>query len=66
MAEAPKKAAAKAAADTETKPVELSDAAASTDPAVHQLLAHRQTAALNGDAEAADAATAELAKLGFR
>ena len=45
---------------------ELVDGAASTDPAVHQLLAERNTAALNGDTDAADAATRRLAMLGYR
>lgn len=44
----------------------LQDGASSHDPAVHQLLAERQTAAMNGNREAADAATARLAELGYK
>lgn len=47
------------------KPV-LADGAAATDPAVHQLLSERQTAWMNNDTDAAEAATAALAKLGYR
>jgi hypothetical protein len=46
--------------------VELADAAASSDGLVHQILANRYTAEMNGDKEAADAATAQLAELGYR
>lgn len=46
--------------------VELADGASSSDPAVHQLLAERQTAYLNGDEEAANAATAQLKELGYK
>lgn len=42
----------------------LGNAAESSDPAVHKLLADRQTAAMNGDKDAADAASDELRKLG--
>ena len=58
-------AGAKKTAPPAARP-DLADAAASSDPAVHQLLAERQTAALNGDVTAADAATAQLAELGYR
>jgi hypothetical protein len=44
----------------------LADAASASDPAVHQLLADRQTAEMNGDKDAAEAATAELKKLGYK
>lgn len=43
----------------------LGRAAESSDPAVHQLLAERQTAVMNDDKDAVKAATAELNKLGF-
>jgi hypothetical protein len=52
--------------EPKTVPPALADGAASTDPAVHQLLAHRQIAAMNGDKDAADAATARLAELGYK
>jgi hypothetical protein len=44
----------------------LGSAAASSDPAVHQLLAQRDIAERNGDAGAVKAATASLAGLGVR
>lgn len=50
----------------DTAPTDLADGAASTDAAVHQLLANRYIASLNSDEEAAQAATDELAKLGYR
>lgn len=60
MAEAKKTTNPKA---TVPDPV-LVAAAESSDPAVHALLAKRQSAVLNGDDEAAAAVDAELAKLG--
>lgn len=49
-----------------TKPApKLASAAGSSDPAVHQLLAERQTAHLNGDSGREARITAELADLGF-
>jgi hypothetical protein len=44
----------------------LAPAAESSDPAVHQLLAERDIAARNNDTDAAEAATARLAELGYR
>ncbi len=44
----------------------LADGAASGDPAVHQLLAERNTAVMNGDEKAAEAVTAQLAELGYK
>jgi hypothetical protein len=58
-AEQPKAAPLKAA------PPELGSAAASGDPAVHQVLAERETAISNGDEDAAAALTKRLAELGF-
>ena len=43
----------------------LASAAASGDPAVHQLIADLYTAEQNGDEDAAQAARDALAKLGF-
>lgn len=43
----------------------LAKAAESGDPAVQKLLGDRQTAAMNGDEDAAARVTAELGKLGF-
>lgn len=63
---APKKTTAdKPAADKPALPAQLARASESGDPAVHQLLAERQTHLANGDTEKADAATAALADLGF-
>ena len=45
-------------------PPVLGTAAASSDPAVHQLLAQRDIADRNGDQDAVKAATAALAALG--
>jgi hypothetical protein len=47
-------------------PPPLADGAAATDPAIHQLLAHRQIASMNGDEAAAEAVTAQLAELGYK
>lgn len=44
---------------------QLSPAAESSDPAVHQLLAELQTALLNQDEDAAKGVRDDLAKLGF-
>ena len=44
----------------------LAAAGASSDPAVHQLLAERETAISNGDAGAVKALTAQLADLGVK
>ena len=43
----------------------LGSAAESGDPAVHQVLAERETALANGDDDAAAALTRRLAELGF-
>lgn len=43
----------------------LGRASESSDPAVHKLMADRQTAAMNGDKDGAEAASDELRKLGF-
>jgi len=48
------------------RPATLAPAAESSDPAVHQLLAERDIAARNGDEDAAKAATARLAELGYQ
>jgi hypothetical protein len=53
----------KAAPQKAPEPV-LGSAAESGDPAVHQLLAARDIAERNGDADAVKAATATLAGLG--
>ncbi len=45
-------------------PAPLGSAAASTDPAVQNLLAHRQIAVSNGDEAAIAAVDARLAELG--
>jgi len=42
----------------------LGSAAASTDPVVQNLLAHREIAVSNGDEDAVDAVNAKLAELG--
>lgn len=42
----------------------LGSAAASTNPVVHQLLAHREIAVSNGDKDAVDAVNDQLAALG--
>jgi hypothetical protein len=42
----------------------LGSAAASTDPVVQNLLAHREIAVSNGDGDAVDAVNAQLAELG--
>jgi hypothetical protein len=44
----------------------LQSAAASGDPAVHQLLAERQTAQMNEDADAVRDVDKRLADLGFK
>jgi hypothetical protein len=51
------------AAKPEPKPV-LGDAGASSDPAVHQLLAELEIHERNGDKDAVKAVTARLAGLG--
>lgn len=51
-----------------TKPApkrELVPAGSSTDPAVHQLMAHIQTAQMNDDQEAVDSLNEQLAELGY-
>jgi len=67
MPPARKKAAPAAVADE--VPVESAaprpSPGTSTDPAVHQLLAHRQSAELNGDDAAMAAVDAQLADLGY-
>lgn len=50
---------------TEAVARELRPAAASSDPAVHKVLADRQTAVLNRDADATEAADKRLADLGY-
>jgi hypothetical protein len=45
-------------------PPVLGSAAASTDPVVQNLLAHREIAVSNGDGDAVDAVDAQLAELG--
>ena len=44
----------------------LADGGAATDPAVHQLLAERQTAVMNGDETLIASLTARLAELGYK
>jgi hypothetical protein len=51
--------------ETAPEPAALQKGAESGDPAVQYLLAVRQTASQNDDADAAEWASAELAKLGF-
>ena len=46
-------------------PLVLGSAAESGDPAVHQVLAERETAISNGDEDAAAVLTRRLAELGF-
>lgn len=53
-------------AKAEQPPAVLASAAAATDPAVHQLLAVADVARQNGDADAEQAARAELEKLGYQ
>lgn len=60
--EAPK--AAPEVAPEVVKP-SLRKASESVDPEVHQLLGLRYTAEQNGEKDAADAVTAQLAELGF-
>jgi hypothetical protein len=59
----------KAATEVEDTPalvsVDRPSPAASTDPAVHQLLAHRQSAQLNDDAGALAEVDRQLAELGY-
>ncbi len=50
----------------EPAPPPLVDGGAATDPAVHQLLAERHTAVMNGDKKVVDALTAQLAELGYK
>lgn len=59
-----KPAEQKAAAPKAPPPVVLGDAAASTNPVVQNLLAHREIAVSNGDDAAARAVDARLAELG--
>jgi hypothetical protein len=47
-------------------PAALGDAAASSDPLVHQVLAERAIAVSNGDGDAVDAADDRLAELGVK
>jgi len=72
----PKKAEAKAEARSEAKhrspgpkpepKPALAAAGESTDPAVHSLIAKRYHAELSGDVNAANAASAALAELGYK
>jgi hypothetical protein len=50
----------------ESAPPPLADGGAATDPAVHQLLAERQTAVMNGDETLIASLTARLAELGYK
>jgi hypothetical protein len=65
-----KKAAAKTADNDTPEPANASPdaqrAAESSDPAVHQLLAQRQTAESNEDRDAVDEVDRKLADLGYR
>ena len=62
-----RKAESASALEPSPKPAPvLAPASESGDPAVHQLLAARQTAEMNGSDEGVKAATDALAKLGFR
>ncbi len=58
------KGSAKASASP--KPVELAPAGSSSDPAVHNLLAHRDIAERNGDQDAIAAINEQLAALGVQ
>jgi hypothetical protein len=58
------KPAPKAQAPPKPPPAALGDAAASTNPVVQNLLAHRAIAVSNGDEDAVKAVDAELAALG--
>jgi hypothetical protein len=63
---AEKQAKAEKAESKSKKPAgPLGRASESSDPAVHKLMADRQTAAMNGDKDGAEAASDELRKLGF-
>ena len=56
--------AVKATAKSTPKPA-LASAAASSDPTVHTLMAHLQTAQMNGDEAEMAKLVAELAELGY-
>lgn len=70
----PAKAEPKVEAMTETKaedakpvrPSAAASAAESSDPAVHKLLADRQTAEMNGDVDGVKAVDDQLAELGYK
>jgi hypothetical protein len=65
--DAPKGAASKSAAPAPApKVVELAPAGSSSDPAVHNLLAHRDIAERNGDQDAIAAINERLAALGVQ
>ena len=51
---------------SEPKAPVLADGGAATDPAVHQLLAERHTAVMNGDETLIASLTARLAELGYK
>ena len=65
---ADKKAAEQAKVDEilHVPPPVLGAAGESSDPAVHQLLAERETAISNGDTAAVESLTARLAELGVK
>ena len=58
--------AEKKAAKPEPEPAALAPAGESASPLVHQLLAERETAERNGDADAVAALTERLAALGVK
>lgn len=61
-----KKTAPRAADPVPEKAPELASASESLDGAIQQLCALRHTHVMNGDSEAADAITAQLASLGYK
>jgi len=61
---ADQKAAERPQPKKEPEPAPLGDAAASTDPVVQNLLAHRAIAVSNGDEDAIKAVDRQLADLG--
>lgn len=65
MAEAKKATAKTVQTDAGWQGPTLQPAGASHDPSVHQLLAERQTAVLNDDAERIALVDAQLADLGY-
>jgi hypothetical protein len=61
----PVEAASAAPGEKRSVPRPLAKASGAGDPSVHWLLGERNTAEMNGDADRAAWATAQLAELGF-